>query len=116
MLTANEISKLLTQRAEDVARKLLPNGKRVGSHWVAGSIAGEQGESLKICLIGGKAGVFCDFATDDKGDLLDLWYLNRNISLPEAMKEAKAWLGISEPTFAARNFIHHPHGARCSNT
>ncbi len=101
MLTANEISKLLAQRAEDVARKLLPNGKRVGSHWVAGSIAGEQGESLKVCLIGGKVGVFCDFATDDKGDLLDLWHLNRNISLPEAMKEAKAWLGISEPTFAA---------------
>lgn len=101
MLTANEISKLLMQRTEDVARKLLPNGKRVGSHWVVGSIEGEQGESLKVCLSGDKTGVFSDFATGDAGDLLDLWCLNRNISLSEAMKEIKAWLGISEAVFAA---------------
>lgn len=101
MASAREIASLLAQRAEAVAHLLFPNGKRVGNEWVLGSIAGEAGESLKICIAGDKAGIFCDFATGEKGDLLDAWRLKRNCSLFRAMKEAGEWLGIAPPTFEA---------------
>jgi twinkle protein len=103
MRTAKEISALLTQRAETVARFLFPNGKQSGHEWIVGSIAGEPGASLKICIGGDKAGVFCDFATGEKGDLLELWRLKRSASLLEAMKEAEGWLGISQPSFTAHS-------------
>lgn len=101
MATANEIASLLKQRAEAVVQFLFPNAKRVGNEFVIGSISGEAGESLKICWSGDKVGVFCDFATGEKGDLLDLWRLKRNSSLSEAIKDAEAWLGIGVPAFTA---------------
>jgi twinkle protein len=94
MRTVKEVSTLLAQRAEQVAKYLLPNGKREGNEWCIGSLAGECGQSLKIHLVGEKSGIFCDFATGDRGDLLDLWCLNRSISLSGAISEAKRWLAI----------------------
>lgn len=44
----NEVSSRLAQEAEAVAGMLLPNGKRQGPEWVAGSVEGEAGESLKV--------------------------------------------------------------------
>lgn len=109
MMMAKEISKQLSQRAEDVACYLLPNGKREGNEWCVGSIAGEAGKSLRVHLVGEKAGVWCDFANEsDKGDLLDLWALKRNLKISEAIKEAAHYLGISEPHFESHkisNFL-----------
>ncbi len=99
--TAKEVSLLLAQRAEEIAKYLLPNGKHTGNEWCAGSVIGEAGESLKVHLNGEKSGVFCDFATGEAGDLLDLWRLNRNISLLEAISQSKQWLGIGPPYFDA---------------
>ncbi|WP_412756285.1 toprim domain-containing protein [Legionella bozemanae] len=101
MRMAKEVSRQLAQRAEEIARYLLPNGKRHGNEWCVGSISGEIGKSLKIHLIGEKAGVWCDFATGDKGDLLDLWALNRNLQISDAIKEASSHLGITLPKFEA---------------
>ena len=53
---------MLTQRAEEVARHLMPQGKKEGNEWCIGSIHGETGKSLKIKLTGEKAGLWCDFA------------------------------------------------------
>lgn len=97
MMTANVISKKLSEQAENVARLLLPNGKRSGNEWRIGSIDGETGESLGVHLEGQKAGVWSDFATGESGDLLSLWALKRNITLPEAIKDAMRYLGISNP-------------------
>ncbi|WP_412758184.1 toprim domain-containing protein [Legionella bozemanae] len=109
MMMAKEISKQLSQRAEDVACYFLPNGKREGNEWCVGSIAGEAGKSLRVHLVGEKAGVWCDFANEsDKGDLLDLWALKRNLKISEAIKEAAHYLGISEPHFESHkisNFL-----------
>lgn len=99
MMMAKEISQRLAQQAEDIARHLLPNGKRQSNEWCVGSINGEAGESLKIHLVGDKAGVWCDFATGDKGDLLDLWATKRNLTIAEAIKEVSHYLGISIPKF-----------------
>ncbi|CZI81317.1 TPA: toprim domain-containing protein [Legionella pneumophila subsp. pneumophila] len=100
-MMAKEISKLLAQRAEEIARLLLPNGKLIGGEWRAGSINGEAGNSLGVRIIGEKSGVWCDFANGDKGDLLDLWLKTKNITLSEAIKEVSQYLGISSPKFVA---------------
>lgn len=96
-----KISELLAQKAEEVAQYLLPAGKKMGYEWCVGSIDGDSGESLKVHLNGKKAGVWADFATDQKGDLLDLWALVRAIPLFVALKEAEKYLGMYTPIFEA---------------
>lgn len=99
MLLAKELSDRLSQRAEDFARFLFPNGKKSGSEWCIGSLQGEKGTSLKIHLKGVKAGVWCDFATGQGGDLLDLWAHKEGVTILEAMKGVKAYLGIKDVAF-----------------
>lgn len=100
MITASEISERLSRQAEAVALRLLPNGKRVGREWCAGSVAGEAGESLKVCISGDKAGVWKDFAGNDGGDILDLWAACNGIGMVDAMREAREYLGVAAPSFA----------------
>jgi len=92
---------MLAQRAESVVKFLLPQGKKEGHEWCVGNINGDAGKSLKICLLGEKSGVWCDFATGDRGDLLDLWRLIRTCTLLEAFNEATRYLGITQPKFEA---------------
>ena len=58
-MQAKEVSKQLAQRAEDIARRLYPDGKRHGSEWCVGNLSGETGNSLKINIKGTKAGIWC---------------------------------------------------------
>lgn len=95
-MIAKEISELLARRAEDVSSMLLPTGKRRGNEWCVGSIDGEQGSSLKVHLKGAKAGVWCDFATGEAGDLLDLWASKNNQSILEAIKDCRQYLGLRD--------------------
>lgn len=97
-MTVKEISQKLSAQALSVAEYLLPNGKHAGREYQVGSVAGEQGDSCKICVAGSKAGVWSDFATGDSGDMLDLWAATRGIALFEAIAEAKKWLGIEDDT------------------
>jgi twinkle protein len=94
LMTAKEIAQQLAQRTEEALRYLLPNGKKEGNEWKVGSIDGEIGKSLCVCLSGEKAGIWCDFATGQRGDLLDLWSATRRLPIGEALKEASHWLGI----------------------
>lgn len=100
ILSAKEISNQLAAKAEVVAKYLLPAGKRVGRDWCIGSVGGEAGDSLKICLQGDKVGLWADFAAEKQsGDLLHLWCAVRHLSLAEAISEAKQWLGITSASF-----------------
>lgn len=73
-MTPSQLSERLAGRVESVAKHLLPNGRRMAQEFVAGSLGGEAGDSLKVRLSGGKIGVWSDFATGQSGgDLLDLW-------------------------------------------
>lgn len=94
--TIADISRLLSQRAEDVTLMLLPGGKRMNGHWVCGDLSGDRGQSLKVELGGTHTGKWRDWAGTDKGDLLDLWSATRSVPLPEACKQARAWLGLPE--------------------
>lgn len=96
-MDAGQVARRLAERAEEIASYLLPLGKRQGREWCIGNVRGEPGKSLKVCTAGPKAGIWSDFATGEKGDLLDLWRLVRGISLSEALSEARAYLGIPQP-------------------
>lgn len=43
--------------------------------------AGESGKSLKVCIGGDKAGLWKDFATEQSGDLIDLWAACRGFGI-----------------------------------
>jgi twinkle protein len=95
-MNAGEIATALAARAQAVAEYLLPGGKKAGNEWKAGSVGGEAGNSLSVRLTGNKAGVWADFSTGEKGDLLDLWSACRGQSVAEAITEAKSWLGVRD--------------------
>jgi twinkle protein len=70
---ASDIASRLAAVPEQIASTLLPNGKRDGGYWVAGDTSGSEGKSLRVYLTGPKVGRWADYATEERGDLLDLW-------------------------------------------
>lgn len=97
-MNAAELNHLLVNDIERVVKYLLPSVKIKGSEAMAGSVGGEDGESLKIHLRGSKAGYWADFASGQhKGkSLIGLWSACRNVEYKEAIKQIKDWLGIKE--------------------
>ena len=95
-MNAKELSQRMAGEAAAIAQYLLPGGKRKAGEWSAGSTNGEEGQSLSVRLTGAKAGVWADFASGEKGDLLDLWAAVRGCSIAEAIREAKDYLGIRD--------------------
>lgn len=94
-MNADEIKQLLSSRAEEVCRELLPGGKRVNHEWVTGDINCGPGSSLKVALDGEKAGYWKDWGNDaHKGSLIDLWMFTKGINFSEALKQAAAWLHV----------------------
>jgi twinkle protein len=92
-----EVKRALARQAQSVAEYLLPQGRKEGSEWRVGSIGGERGKSLGVHLSGLKAGVWSDFSSGEGGDLLDLWCATKGLQLPEALTEARKWLGMESP-------------------
>lgn len=98
-MTPQELNQRLVGMVETVAAHLLPNGRREGRSWIVGSVAGEPGQSLRLCLEGARAGLWSDFSSNDKGgDLLSLWQQCRGISFVDGLREAKAFAGIADDT------------------
>lgn len=89
---------MLADRALEITQKLLPNGRREGSEWRAGSVNGERGQSLGVHLTGAKAGVWSDFNSGQGGDLIDLWMACRGQDLPSALEDIRSYLGVERPT------------------
>jgi twinkle protein len=102
MAEISEIKRRLVDRVQAVCEHLLPNGRREGREWRAGSVHGEPGHSLGVCLSGDKVGIWADFNGGAGGDLLDLWVQARGIPLADALNEARGWLGIERPV------LHRP--------
>lgn len=96
-MTPREINEVLIGMVEQVAAHLLPNGKREGKSWCAGSVHGEPGQSLRLCLSGAKAGLWADFSSNERGgDLIDLWQQSRGLSFIDTLREAKEFAGIQD--------------------
>jgi hypothetical protein len=91
---AHKIATGLAVRIEALCREILPNGKIKGKNWVVGSVNGESGESMRVCLLGESRGLWLDFADAGwKGDALDLVEAVKNLKPAEAMDWALSWLG-----------------------
>lgn len=97
MADITQIKTMLVDRAESVVERLLPAGKLTSGEWCVGSIHGEAGQSLKVCIKGAKRGIWSDFASGEGGDLIDLWCAVTNQAVAEALPEIKAFLGVTEP-------------------
>jgi twinkle protein len=112
------IKRALAGRAPEVAEHLLPRGILDGGReWCVGSIAGEPGRSLKVCVRGPKAGTWADFAASgESGDLIDLWGLVRHLSLVQTLDETRAWLGMPAPRFEKRerSSYRRPASPKCA--
>ena len=94
---AGDVARMLAQRAPALALELLPAGRRDGAEWRVGSLAGERGASLGVHLHGNRAGVWCDFASGERGDALDLvaavLYAGDK---GQALRWARVWLGLAD--------------------
>jgi hypothetical protein len=102
LISIDQVAALLAGRIDALAPELLAGGKRKGREWRAGSLAGEAGQSLGVHLTGAKAGVWCDFASGETGDALDLvaQVLFRG-DKSEALKWSRRWLGLEDGDPAA---------------
>lgn len=101
--TTQEIKQRLIERLPDVLGSLLPRGVTRGSQFLVGDLDGNRGKSLVVELTGTKAGMWIDFATNDHGDVLDLWGqvrgFNRHSQFPELIADITQWLG--DPAIAS---------------
>ena len=93
---AAAIAAALAARAEEVCRRYLPNGRRLGRYWICGDLDGARGRSLFVRLSGsGKPGGWTDAATGEHGDLLDLIRYRTNApTLRAALDEARRFLAL----------------------
>lgn len=96
--TIKETARRAADRAEEVCRHWLPNGKRNGSEWVAGNTDGDAGRSLSVHLSGTKAGIWKDFSTEETGgDLVALVAAVDRCSQGDAATRLGAFLGMNPP-------------------
>jgi hypothetical protein len=99
----SDISARLSGRAEDFCRAYLGNGQRKGAYWVVGDARGAPGRSLYVKISGSRTGLgamgrWCDAATGEHGDLLDLLALNQaHNSMTETLAEARRFLSAMGP-------------------
>jgi putative DNA primase/helicase len=91
---AANIARLLAGRVDALARELLPAGHREGVEWRCGSVVGEPGHSLGVRLTGERAGLWCDFASGERGDALDLVGAVLRLDLAEAFAWSCRWLAL----------------------
>ncbi len=89
---ASLISSMLSDRVDDLAALLLPEGRREGANWRAGSKG-----SKSIILTGPNRGVYRDFEQSDGGmDMLKaVAELLCNGSLRDAVAWSRSYLGMS---------------------
>src|SRR5690606_6109324 len=100
MENATDLSRALGENAEAFCRAWLPNGRKMGNHWVVGNKHGEPGRSLAVRLRaahGRLPGKWNDRATGEHGDLIDIIREQLpNSSWGSVFSEARRFLGRPE--------------------
>ena len=102
---AARMAKALARNPQQVCEWLFPAGEIRGNDFCIGDVAGNQGQSLRVCLGGPHAGKWLDHAEEDhRGDLLNLVFLHFGCrTIGEAMAEvpdnltAGAEIAAAEP-------------------
>lgn len=94
----------LVARVEELAGRLLPEGRKVRGTYVAGDVHGGEGDSFNLALSGPKAGQWYDHgpAADDEksGDLVRLAAIRWGV--PDAEAGARLWAELGLDTAAPR--------------
>lgn len=98
-MDAQQVIEALNERAEEFCRWVFPNGKRNGNYFEVGSLAGGEGDSLRVNLAGEKIGVWADYAPGNeniKGATLIHLLANARGSthFGQGLHLAKEWLGV----------------------
>ncbi|WP_375211465.1 DUF7146 domain-containing protein, partial [Hyphococcus sp.] len=95
---ARNIALRLADRAEEVCRFYLSNGRRSGNYWLTGNVENAPGRSLWVRIGGPRdlVGRWRDEAeAGSYGDLLDLVRMNGgHAAMADAMAEAERFLGV----------------------
>ena len=91
-----DIPAMLADRVLALVGELLPGGIREGNYFRAGSVGGEQGQSLVVWLAGPRRGRWRDHADINVyGDLVDLIaFTKTNRDLKKAFAWAREWLDL----------------------
>lgn len=95
-MTTDEIKALLLQDVKKAVKHLLPNGEEYRGEWLVGGVGGEAGSSMRVRLDGDNAGLWLDFASTDKGNIIKLWQAVKGIDHKAAMVEIRDFLGIPQ--------------------
>lgn len=94
---ASELAHRLARRAEAVCRFYLSNGRRQGRYWQVGDARNAPGRSMFVRLfddVRGPAGKWCDAASGEHGDLLDVVREALGLtSFTDVVAEARRFLG-----------------------
>jgi len=96
-MQAGMLADALARQALAVCRYYLPSGRKQGRYWICGDVYGNPGRSLFVRISGRRAGKWCDAATGEYGDLLDLIMLNRGLGFRGALAEARSFLRMPCP-------------------
>ena len=101
-----EIRRSLFHRINEVLNYLLPQGYIQNHCYYAGDVEGSKGKSLVVQLRGNKQGCWHDFATNQGGDLLNLWSEVKGYNkseFPKLLTEINEWLGNAPIYSTAEN-------------
>ena len=89
------INAAAAQRAEDVCRRLLPGGRRIGADWTCADLSGAPGGSLRVCIAGPRSGCWIDHATGERGgDFVSLAAAVARLTQTAAAHELARMLGL----------------------
>lgn len=107
--TLADIKAMLQANVAALAQQLAPRGKRSGAWWMAHSpVRDDATPSFGVRLTGEAPGAWRDFATGDKGDVLQLIAFTNGMARNDVrgiLAWARAWLGIdgaAPPAIAKR--------------
>jgi hypothetical protein len=96
--TPRDLARRLAERAEEVCRHYLSNGRRQGCYWLVGDVLNNPGRSMFVRLrdsAKGRAGKYFDAANGDHGDLLDVIRNIRGFSdFADVVNEARAFINL----------------------
>ena len=106
-IDVEEVRRSLLHRINEVLNYLLPQGYIQNHCYYAGDVEGGKGKSLVVQLQGNKQGCWHDFATNQGGDLLNLWSEVKGYSkseFPKLLTEINDWLGNNPIYSTAENY------------
>jgi putative DNA primase/helicase len=91
------VGRVALDNIDTLLAEWFPNGVRQGREFCIGSMDGEAGQSLRICLTGEKAGVWSDFSADGEAgsDLISLYAAMHGLRAGKACAALAERFGIT---------------------